>query len=871
MIDIRKELEQNKSHRAELLLHYGIGQNLDYATAVLAIKQLYSLFALLLPVRSRVQLRDHITLDQHSKLLDALEKFLKNDRAEDLITEFLAQAVYGDNGDIIALYDRWLINGIDKSKVRNQLEDTYGIDEIRRSLEEVRAKLRSSSNPVTISMPIQKSEIHVPAAAILPENRASYLQTVARLIRFIPLMSLSMAQRIGLWIVHLKEYRKLKNMTPEEFDAAHGSTNVERRNAIDRMQNAGKKEGMKAIWAGAWLSLGILIGFHSLSGIAFAALTILSFVAVIRPLARFIASGIAHVQYDLTATLPLALVASNSTDESETVAAALEKGLVPALLRPMWQGEQEGAGYERTGTKGVWTKVEKVGANRVTILYIEAVTIPDFKQKAAEFISSLKGYGNVEGSAQSLRVLETMTGAKLNAHELMVINAIGLEFSQWQDILVKTSVKNLAEYPIEKNVHDAQRYATTSEVGFFLTRWSNAFKNIPRFNRSLVFTVKALQEAVAANPDNIRILQSKGAKVHVMYDGKNKEEAQKIIDQYGLNGIIYTNSTVEVSEMVHGNNNLVVAGLKVSETTPQASNYTILDLGQENFAALKQTIENIPAGSVVHVKLGTSELNEERRLLLRKLSPTNFVIFDGDHFREESMERDMTQIMLSGVNALELLIHLTQKLQEDKAPVLRKEAYALEFGIFEKYDDADQLKEDTNRVFSGIADANNLTGFARNQNFFKAIRHRAIDLSDKDRKIYLTAVIERLQERVERAQVGKLGDFEDKTTEMKLGELIQKANEQGQRVPAEPAVMAKFKTLEVTPNNSDQFQLDLYNELKTQEGVANGDDATKRPKALSTMIELIKLYAGETIHVEYDGANNTPMSADATKAILEAA
>jgi hypothetical protein len=230
--------------------------------------------------------------------------------------------------------------------------------------------------------------------------------------------------------------------------------------------------------------------------------------------------------------------------------------------------------------------------------------------------------------------------------------------------------------------------------------------------------------------------------------------------------------------------------------------------------------------------------------------------------------------MLFGVNVLELL-HLTPKTPEEINKVMRTEAYALGIGTFEKYDNADELQADGKKVLSGIVDAKNLTGFTRNQNFFKAIALRALELGDaQQRAAYLTAVFERLQERNERAEAGRFGDLEDITTEMKLGELIHARNNQDkhiQRQQPDATVMATFKQNADTVRGSLQLKLDLYKQLKRQEAVLEGNDSQAQQKALSTMIELLKLYAGETIRVNYDGSGTAPVSTDSTKAILEAA
>jgi hypothetical protein len=66
--------------------------------------------------------------------------------------------------------------------------------------------------------------------------------------------------------------------------------------------------------------------------------------------------------------------------------------------------------------------------------------------------------------------------------------------------------------------------------------------------------------------------------------------------------------------------------------------------------------------------------------------------------------------------------------------------------------------------------------------------------------------------------------------------------------------------------SNDSFAMDY-----DLEAIERGEDAHARSLALSTMIELLKLFAGETIHDIYNGTTNTPVSADATRAILEAA
>jgi hypothetical protein len=622
--------------------------------------------------------------------------------------------------------------------------------------------------------------------AILPQNAGRYLEGIASGTP----QWLALLKTVALpeqWRIMIQSKR---------FDRMHGEPNAGRTAFIRR--------AFWVSWAGVAGAVSLTVLGHITFGVGFLLIGIATALVM-------------HVLHDRGAVLPMALIVSDADGRVPENAAllAVRKGLVPVVLRPATQAPHD---VKVGGAKGVWTKVED---NALTV-YLEVGGGETFARKAAEYIGSLKGYGNIRGAGRLLQSLETTSGKALNPRQLVVLDSVAMTFPAWQDILVVPTEADFEECPVESNVHNAEQFAGAAVKGF-IVRWTEKLKSIPRFNEPLLFTTEELEKAGEAN---IKILQDKGAEVWEIPAGAGKE----------------------------------VRKVNVTASDERTRNYVTISLDDSGLA---NTIQQIPLGSVVHVKLG-GDNNRERILELKKLPPSNMVVFDAQEVREESVARDITEIMFFGANLFDWL-QATPQTPEEKQEYQRKVAYGLELGRFE-YETMGELSDDIAIVESGKDKAENLVNFSRNREFYKAVRHHAREIGDAQlRAAFLNAVVERLRARFELASAGKRSDLEDINCEILLGRMVA---EQHSTSGADQAVLARFARLAGKSSiTSQQLQGELAGELKNQECLS----AEGKPDAVSTIIELIKLYAGEIILTQVTTHDLLPARTDTTKAILEAA
>lgn len=655
--------------------------------------------------------------------------------------------------------------------------------------------------------------------AILAENSGPYLRTVGKLRRFMPM---AWARVIGLSIVHAKEYSWLKPLMDERtaesaaaaFDAAHGAPSETRREAIRAMGEAGRRAGRHVRWTG------------------------------LSPLVQFIVSGIAHVRYDITATLPMAVITAEDGVAGADASAARAKGYMPLVVRRL---SPDTPGLRRGGRKGVWVTTEN--GVLTAHLAVNEGKGETFAGRAADYIGALKGYGQVQGAQGLVKALEHTGGHRLNTRALAVVSGIRLMLPAWQDIVVKTSGASLASWDVESNVRHAQRYAAAPEIGL-VSRWSPALAEIPQFNRSLVLTPDELNKA---GKDNVRLLQGRGARVYALYDGSNADEARALIQEFGLNGLIGTNEALPAESIAPANADTMVA-------SPARHSQSVRALREINLSdpAVAERVKQIHPGSVVRVRLGGQEISAEQLAALNGLSSSTILILESDEVKKEGVTRDITEIMFCGVNLLSLLA-LTPQTLEEKQRYQRTVAYGIEIGTFEQYADEAAVERD-------IAAMATRTVPAHNRKFAHAVRLHLDGVKDPAlRTEFLAAVAERLRARQALAEAGKHNDLENPALEQLFGAMVAK---NVQHKPSETTLKRNADLSSDRSESHESFGVKLFNEIQALRARA---EQNNDPEAIGTIIALIKLYAEERLYASLSERDTSFIKADAAKAILEAA
>ncbi|MGA2090605.1 MAG: hypothetical protein ABSH12_03995 [Endomicrobiales bacterium] len=565
----------------------------------------------------------------------------------------------------------------------------------------------------------------------------------------------------------------------------------------------------------------------------------------------YIARKIVRVRIESRAPFPMApIIAENGEEATEYAAAVMNKGAVPVVLQRIPIGE---TGFRSAGQKDVWAKV----VNNVVNIYFKADTSEEFHTKVREYIGALKGYGNVQGSPLLLKVIEEMSGKKIDVRKLMVVDMVGMAFPAWQNIPVIRN-KEIVAWPIADSVTYAECVAASPEKGF-MSRWSNAFKKISRYNQSLFFTVDDIKKAGAAN---IKLLMNKGAHVYMVDDrrtrtDRDEREVIEIIKSYGLAGIVYTDPDAHVPQALINRTDIVVAGAHDAGHMRHYVSINLDEIGADQ-------LNTIPAGSVVHVHLGKNGNNQERINKLNTLSPSVILMFDSEEFKQSSMSQDILDIMFYGVDWLSGL-ELTPRTPAERKEVQRKVAYLLELVDFEKYATEDELLTEIVRV----ASSQNIP-FTKNKHFFEAVRLHFNNVSEFDQKLFLDAVTERLRALT---VADKRGNLENREVEMILGAMVARNNTYptDQHMAPQQSVLDTFanrsRDTGVTPA---QFQLELYFEIKNQEHIVEQTSNQSQAQAVSTIIELVKLYAGERILTSVTREDFSPVKVDSIKAILDA-
>jgi hypothetical protein len=664
---------------------------------------------------------------------------------------------------------------------------------------------------------------HPAGSAVLPRNAGRYLSEL-----------LSGTPR---WLALLKtvalpeQWRIL--LQPAKFDRDHGEPDKARARFIAAA--FGASWAPLAVYALAAAAGALSLGVAGLV-LSFAAGNALS-VAL-------------HVLHDRGAALPLAfLVAKDGSVFDGSMPAG--SGYAPLRIHRMPDAGLTGEAPRNTGIRAAGRAVWARRESGMLTLYVTAEPGEEFVLAAAEVIGTLKGYANVQGAARYVQLLTELGGRALESRRAVVFNYTSrpLRLPGLYDVPVLSGdrAREFPAWDTVLNVHNATRFAAAPEIGVERA-WADELAEIPSLNLSLFLNEAELR---TAGKRNVRLLQARGAKVYAVYRGTDGQEALRLVNEYGTDGIVCTDRGIplaRVAAAVHQRYpDMPVAGEQPSD---EARPYVELRLDDRTFEA---DVRQVKPGSVVKVRLG-KHCTMERVLQLNNLPPSCILVFEGEEFKEESISRDMTELVVCGTSLFELL-RLVPQTPEQKAAYQRTVAYRLTMDEFEDPSADDAFEADIAALLRGDFDA-----IRHNRTFIAAVRLYLLDIDDGTlRQAFLNAVAERLRARRVLARAGKTGDLEDVRLEMLLGGLLERGNAGA----ANAAVLKRFSGL----GNATEVESELFTVVSGLKRRADQGD----PEAAATIVELIRLYAGERNAARLDRESLHTINMDTSRRILEAA
>ncbi|MGA2089938.1 MAG: hypothetical protein ABSH12_00560 [Endomicrobiales bacterium] len=637
------------------------------------------------------------------------------------------------------------------------------------------------------------------------------------------------------------------------------------RHAYDSLRSAQTKSNVKPLVAYGLAALFLISIFAGhgvflpvVGGLATSAIAYYIIAYILDPLARYL-------NRDRETSYPLAILAEPDGLGLDAAAqATLRQGYIPVKMqsvsKEMKQDEQKMKRLRPFGgIKGVWTDVE----HNVITIYIEINDGETFEQKAADVISMIKGYANVQGARGPVRVIYDESDGKADVHKIVVFDYTRgtLKFKGWKETNIEREKGIFASWESTVMAHNAEWVASAAEIGIERS-YVPALLDIPHFNQSLFFSEHDLLTNV---PENFKTLHSRGAKVYVTVSGTDnvRDRTRTLITTYQVDGIIFTDADAEtVEEIAHTYPDVVVAG---RNSHGKARKYQDIILGESGF---QERIRSVEAETIVHVHIGQRYSAEDLQAL-NSLPASSVRVFNLDELRK-NIPTDPSDAMVYGAHVLEQ--YFTPQTPQEKGYYRRKLAYALEMSAFETYS-PDELKAVIGRLESGKKNVQNLIDFDKNKKIFDAVRLLALRESDSPlRQVLLDAVIERVRSRNELALSSKPDDLKNSEMRMTFGAMVAQraAYKPAQQKAPNSTVMMQFTTMIEKGDTPVKLQRALYDELKTQKQHAAGTEVEEQSLAVSTIIELIKLYGerDNSLHAETSGPS---VRMDATKAILEAA
>ncbi|MGA2090920.1 MAG: GNAT family N-acetyltransferase, partial [Endomicrobiales bacterium] len=408
--------------------------------------------------------------------------------------------------------------------------------------------------------------------------------------------------------------------------------------------------------------------------------------------------------------------------------------------------------------KGVYALID----NKVLTMYVDAKDDGEFAQRTSEVISMLKGYSNVQGATQPMKILSSVGEVNLDNNKIIVFDytRAGLHIPSWNAAPVSTVREDLPGWEPMTLEYNADLYASSPEK-VVERRYSPELLTIQHFDESMVFPAEDLGAGEHVNqkatPKNIELLKNRGAKIYLKYNGTNKEEALVFIHTFKVNGIIFTNPAAgsladEIAGMTFEEDVVIAAVNPLSE---RVRPYVTITLG----ASLPR---NIKPGSIVHVQL-SEEIPEEAISAIDQLSSSCILVFDRKEVMEKGV-RDATGVMYYGARLFGLF-HLTPLTDQEKREFQQREAEGLEPAMFEV---SRTREQDVTNIMSRNFDA-----ISKNRSVVNAIRLHVMSVSDRNlQDVYLETVVKRWRVWNELAKAGKLSGLEDKRLEKILAEML---------------------------------------------------------------------------------------------------
>ena len=655
------------------------------------------------------------------------------------------------------------------------------------------------------------------AAAVLPENAGRYYQRI----------SAGWPQWLALLEVHLHEFvPMMKN--PVVFDRAHSSANTARGAAITAMNTVGWLTGIATVAALGWWLMPLALGYGAIITVLAALATVAGGAAV-----SFITTGVIHVAYDTNADIPT-IVGVSKEDNLPSGAQII----ITALPSDVQKRKEILSKASACGISDTYM----VNENGKVKIYIDVQAGKEFE--ASYILALLQGSGSVTGSRNFINLLQTIGEKGLMDGGLMVLRSEGTgTVLQWQneEITMPESTRTINYGQAQRVLrarHEARRVNVAVE-----REWTDAFSTMPRLNHPIVLkAVNALDTTVNTLRAQVQTLNNKGAKTYLMYAGDNADDAIKLLNLTGADGIIC--SSQELTQKIAAIQAEILTGAWVAGRGIKAStemrNYSVIDLAEPQDA----TVQPQP-WSVIKILVNKDTTGAQLESVVQKMDPTCIVIFENENFQKATKlvtgRRDITEIAIMGINLFELFVTSPREKKEYEHQV----AFTMDIaeGSFEAPADEPKLKEALKNILAGNFDA-----IDANRDLIESAKLHAARTEDRESFLKSFAARYLLASRGKRDGLAS-PELERMLIEMMTVGGIDSLNFESAKIEVPDTMMA------------EEVSQMIHQKAK----------AFKNGNATAISLALIVLFADPRLKTTINRKRNQPADVRLTRAILEAA
>jgi hypothetical protein len=520
--------------------------------------------------------------------------------------------------------------------------------------------------------------------------------------------------------------------------------------------------------------------------------------------------------------------------------------------------------------------------NGVVRVYINAEGA-GFAVAASQVVAALRGYGNLEADPRALKILGVNETAGENA---VVFDYTGGALNK--EILSDTPVVpgeniNIGFAAIRELDRAHKNAQAPAEIGIERA-WSEELldhKKIDSFNNSIVIPASDISKMTIAK---VRELQNRGARIHVIYEGSDTEQARALAGKaaaLGMNGIFcpgLDTKAMNALDEPKGLNAVVAAELalpkdKGREASFAATNNKMpdgfiiagkfaggradrrrfyqLDLSDADYASQIAAIQNSEF-PVIRVKLGQLPEADARKRIeaLKGLPASSIIIFIADDIKDNGMFRDITEVNIFGANLLKFL-RLTPRTTAEKEDYQRRVAFGIDLGEFEEPGNmAAYLENITSERLDLIACPENTEMLAA------AKLHLSEQTDPSLKEVFKQALISRVRARIELVKHHKPLGLANTALEETLAQALDLSNGQ-------PVMNSSFAGEKTTAETEEA----LNDSVQSWKSLSNREAKTARAAEMAGLILQYADPRAKKLDRKYLRSNDFRN----TKAILEAA